>query len=353
MAKRDYYEVLQVERSADGATLKKAYRRLAMELHPDRNPDNPEAEAGFKEASEAYAVLNDAQKREIYDRFGHSGLAGRQTGFSDVGDIFTQFQDFFGDFFGMSGPSAQRRDGPQRGADIRTVVEMSIRECILGAEKDIELHHPNPCEPCRGTGAKDGALDRCTTCGGAGRVAARRGSFVMQSACPTCRGAGATAAAACPECQGRGEIETERTVRASIPAGIAEGQTLRLNGKGQAGSRGGPPGNLYVDVRVEDDPRFARDGYDLVTPVQVSFPQAALGARVTVPNPEDEDAPLPLTVPAGVQPGETLVIEEAGIPRLDGRGRGDLVCVVQVDVPKELSARARELIEELAATFGS
>lgn len=351
MAKRDYYEVLGVDRDADKGTLKKAYRKLAMELHPDRNPDNPEAEAGFKEASEAYAVLNDAQKRQVYDRFGHSGLEGRQTGFNDVGDIFSHFQDFFGDFFGGGGGG--RPDGPQRGADFATVIELSIQDCILGAEKEIELQHPDPCTACDATGAKDGKLNRCTACGGAGRVAARRGSFIMQTACPSCRGAGATAEKACGECRGSGEVSTDRKVRVNIPAGINEGQRLRISGKGQSGARGGPAGHLYVDVRIEADPVFTRDGYDLVTPVKLSFPQAALGAKLEVPNPEKDDATLSLVVPAGVQPGDTLTIEEAGIPRLDGRGRGDVVCVMQVDVPKELTPRAQELIEELAKTFDS
>ncbi len=354
MAKRDYYEVLGVARGVGAAELKRAYRKLALKHHPDRNQDDPEAAERFKEVSEAYQVLSDPDKREVYDRFGHEGLRGGGAGFQDVGDIFTHFQDIFGDFFGggMGGfGGRRRRDGPTRGGDVRTRIELTLEEAVFGAEREIELRHPTPCGDCRGTGAKNGELTTCASCGGRGQVAHRRGAFVLQTTCSACRGTGTTIGAPCETCKGRGEVASERKVRVNIPPGIDHGQTLRLAGQGQAGARGGPPGNLYVEVVVQPDERFERDGLDLVYEVNLSFPQAALGAKVQVPSLRSGEEPVELRIPPGVQPGETLVIRGAGVPRLDGRGRGDLVCVVQVEVPKELSPRAQELIEELAKTF--
>ncbi|MEM6956323.1 MAG: molecular chaperone DnaJ [Myxococcota bacterium] len=354
MEKRDYYEVLGVDRNADERTLKKAYRKMAMEFHPDRNPDDAEAEAKFKEAAEAYAVLNDAEKRSVYDRFGHAGLQGGGPGFGDVGDIFSHFQDFFGDMFGGfggGGGGRGRRTGPSRGSHVRTTVRLSLAECMTGTERELELRHPTPCGACDGTGAKDGKLERCTTCGGVGRVAQRRGGFLLQTACPTCHGAGVIAVESCPECEGTGQLTQERTVRVTIPAGIDEGQQLRLSGKGQAGSRGGPPGDLYVDVAVDIPSGFGRDGYDLVRELKVSYPQAALGAKIELEALVEGEPPVELKVPPGTQPGDTVVVRDAGFPRLDGRGEGDLVCLVQVDVPKDLSPRAKELIEELQSAF--
>lgn len=354
MEKRDYYEILSVERGADPGELKKAYKKLAMQHHPDRNPGDASAADRFKEVSEAYQVLSDPQKRELYDRFGHDGLNGGGmggVGFSDVGDIFSHFQDIFGDFFG--GGPRRRRGGPERGGNVRTRIELTLEEAVFGIEKELDLKHPTPCVPCSGTGAKDGKLTSCESCGGHGQVAHRRGAFVLQTTCPSCRGAGATISERCGECEGSGEVGSERKVRITIPPGIDHGQTLRLAGQGQVGARGGPAGHLYVEVHVQDDPRFIREGLDLVHEVHVSFPQAALGAKVEVPSLRTDEEPIALRIPAGVQPGETLVIRGAGVPRLDGRGRGDLVALVQVDVPKELSPKAQELIEELSKTFES
>ncbi|MEM9074635.1 MAG: molecular chaperone DnaJ [Myxococcota bacterium] len=357
MHKRDYYEVLDVGQGVDAAELKRAYRKLAMKHHPDRNPDDPEAADRFKEVSEAYQVLSDPQKREIYDRFGHDGLQGGPgmggVGFQDVGDVFSHFQDIFGDFFGGMGGfgGSRRRDGPSRGKDVRERIRLTLEEAVFGTEQEIELRHPTPCTDCSGTGAKDGKLTTCNACGGHGQVAHRRGAFVLQTTCPTCRGRGSMIEERCPACAGSGEVATQRKVRVNIPAGIDHGQTLRLANQGQAGARGGPAGHLYVEVMVTGDERFERDGLDLVHEIHLSFPQAALGAKVEVPSLRTDEDPVPLRVPAGVQPGETLIIRGAGVPRLDGRGRGDLVCVVQVDVPKELSPKAQELIEELAKTF--
>jgi molecular chaperone DnaJ len=353
MAKRDYYEVLGVDRGASSVDVKKAYKRLALELHPDRNPDNPESEERFKEASEAYSVLSDADKRTTYDRFGHQGLSGRGfEGFGDVQDIFSHFQDIFdgvfGGGFGGMGGGRRRRSAPSRGADVRAAVLLSLREAAFGAKKELEVTHPMPCETCRGTGAKEGKLTTCRGCGGSGQVAHARGPFVLSTTCGQCGGEGATAETPCSDCSGRGESSVSRIVKLTIPAGVDAGQTLRLSGQGQAGRLGGPAGHLYVTVDVAPDECFQRDGYDIIHELHLSYPQAALGAAVAIPTLEE---PRTLKVPAGTQPGETLILDGAGIPRLDGRGRGDLITVVQVDVPKELSARAQELLEDLAATF--
>lgn len=355
MAKADYYELLGVERTANEQELKKAYRKRAMELHPDRNPGNPEAEEQFKLCAEAYQVLSDPQKRQIYDQYGHQGLEGRGgAGFQDVGDIFGQFQDIFGDLFGFAGQRRASPNAPQRGADVQAELELTLEEAAFGTTKEMPLAHPQPCSPCNGTGAEGGRLETCATCGGRGQVARSRGAFVMSSTCPTCRGQGARIEKACPECKGRGEIDNERKVRIQVPAGIDEGQTLRLPNQGQAGRRSGPPGHLYVKVRVAADDRFERDGANLFHRLHLSFPEAALGAKVEVPAlSEKPGETLPLKIPAGTQPGDQFTLRSAGITRLDGRGRGDLVVEVQIDVPKELSPKAKELVEQLASTFAA
>ena len=362
MPKSDYYEILEVSREVTNVELKKAYRKKALEYHPDRNPDSPEAEEKFKMCAEAYAVLSDPQKRQMYDRFGHAGLGGGGApGFGDIGDVFSQFQDIFGDLFGGAGGfgfggfgSRRRRDpnAPMRGADVRTDVVLSLREAAFGTTRQVELSHPSPCEPCKGTGAKDGELRSCQMCGGRGQVARAQGAFVLTTTCPTCRGRGVQAKEACAACSGAGEVQTERTVKINVPAGVDTGQSLRLGGRGQDGARGGPAGDLYVTVHVERDEEFERNGFDLVHHVPVTYPQAALGAKVEVPAlEEDEDATQALKVPSGTQPGETLVIRGAGVPRLNGRGRGDLLCVIEVEVPKRLSREQKRLLKDLDRAF--
>jgi molecular chaperone DnaJ len=352
--KRDYYEVLGVERSAGAVEIKKAYKKLALELHPDRNPNDPSAEERFKEASEAFSVLSDDSKRQVYDRFGHAGLqsGGMQPGFGSVDDIFSSFQEIFGDLFGFGGGlgGRMRRDGPMRGADLRTGVALSLKEAAFGTQKEVVVQFPAPCTACDGTGAEGGRLDVCPTCKGQGQVAHARGAFLLSSTCPACRGAGRTASKHCKDCSGRGEVPVERKVKVAIPSGIDEGQSLRLAGQGQPGRRGGPAGHLYVTVQIDPDERFHRDGLDLVHELHVSFTRAALGATVKVPTLEGE---ADVKVPAGIQPGEQVKIKGQGVPRLDGRGRGDLVCIVQVDVPKKLSAKAKKLLLELQDTFDS
>lgn len=356
MAKRDYYEVLGIESTATVTVVKKAFKRVALDLHPDRNPDDPEAEDKMKEASEAYSVLNDPEKRATYDRHGHEGLSGQGVGgFGDMQDIFSHFSDIFDGVFGggmggMGGTGGRRRrTAPSRGADVRAAVLLSLREAAFGAQKELEVTHPTPCEPCRGTGAEGAKLRQCGGCGGSGQVAHARGPFVLSTTCGECGGEGATAEKACDECHGRGEVPSTRTVKLTVPGGVDTGQTLRLTSQGQAGRLGGPSGHLYVTVEVAADEQFHRDGYDLIHELHLSYPQAALGDELELPTLDDE--PERIKIPAGVQPGDTMVVNNAGVPRLDGRGRGDLIAVIQVDVPKELSPRARELLEELAATF--
>ena len=361
MPKPDYYEVLEVTREVTTVELKKAYRKKALEYHPDRNPENPEAEEKFKLCAEAYSILSDEQKRQVYDRYGHAGLGGGGAqGFGDVGDIFSQFQDIFGDLFGggggfgFGGFGRRRRDpnAPTRGADVRTDVSLSLREAAFGTTRQIDLSHPTPCEACSGTGAKGGELQSCDTCGGRGQVARAQGAFVMTTTCPACRGRGATAKDTCDECEGAGQVDSERVVKVNVPGGVDTGQSLRLSGRGQEGTRGGPAGDLYVTVHVERDEDFERDGFNLVHRLTLTYPQAALGAKLEVPAlEEEEDVVQTIKVPSGTQNAETLVIRGAGVPRLNGRGRGNLICVVEVEVPKKLSREQKRLLKELDRTF--
>ena len=356
MDKRDYYEVLGVSRSANADEIKKAYRKAALASHPDRHPDDPQAEERFKEASEAFQVLSDAEKRQIYDRYGHAGLQGAgHGGFTNAQDIFSHFQDLFSDFFGggFGGfPGAQRRrsDGAERGDDLQTRVRLDLAEAVFGSKKEISLAFPSPCEACQGSGAEGGRLDRCPTCNGRGQVTHARGAFMIATTCPQCQGRGSIAVEACKVCKGRGEQRSEKKVTVNIPAGIDDGQSLRLSGQGQPGKRGGPAGHLYVTVEVEEHPLYQRDGFHLVHELKVSFPQAALGAELEIPA-LDGEKKLKVRIPAGIQPGETVRLSGEGVPHLQGSGRGDLFVLVQVVVPRKLSSKAKKLLQELESSF--
>ena len=348
MTEPDYYELLGVSREASTEEIKRAYRRLALELHPDRNPDDPSAAERFKAVTEAYQVLCDPEKRRRYDAFGRAGLEG---GFPPGGveDVFRHVEDIFSDFFGGFGT---RHAGPRpsRGADLEVEVTISLAEAARGVRREVTFQHAAPCDACGGTGAEGGRLQSCGTCGGRGQVArggAMGGFFVVTSTCPHCRGAGRVPAAPCDRCEGRGRVRVERTVTVHVPAGIADGQTLRLAGQGAPGERGGPPGHLYVHVAVEPDERFERQGDDLVHALTLDITQATLGTRRQVPS-LLEEAPLEVEVPAGTQPGEEIVVPGEGMPRLDGTGRGDLRVRVQVEIPRKLSRTARKLMEKLA-----
>ena len=346
--KKDYYEVLGVPRSADAAERKRAYRRLAMELHPDRNPDNPEAESRFKDASEAYQVLSDSERRASYDRFGHAGpntgFAG--AGFNDIGDIFSAFSDIFGDVFrGGGGPRA-----PGRGADIETRLAISFAEAAVGVTKEIKIRRRAPCGSCRGSGAQPGSSpETCQQCGGRGQVMHSQGFLMISTTCPICRGEGRIVRTPCTECQGTGIDHQEDTLQIAIPAGVDDSSTLRLMGRGEAAARGGRPGNLYVILRVEADPRFERDGADLHTEAVVSFPQLALGDKLTVPTIEGE---AEIDLPAGTQPGDTLTLRGKGMPRLEERGSGDLIVHVRLQVPTSLTPDEEEHLRAFASAGG-
>jgi len=346
--KKDYYEVLGVPRNADPSDLKRAYRRLAMELHPDRNPNNPEAEGRFKEASEAYQVLSDPERRASYDRFGHAGPGGGfgGAGFSDIGDIFSAFSDIFGDVF--RGGGGQR--GPGRGADIETRLAISFAEAAVGVTKEVKIRRRAPCGSCRGSGAQPGSTPEvCQQCGGRGQVMHSQGFLMISTTCPICRGEGRIVRTPCSECQGTGIDHQEDTLQIAIPAGVDDGSTLRLMGRGEAAARGGRPGNLYVILRVEADPRFERDGADLHTEIEVSFPQLALGDRITVPT-LDGDAEV--EIPPGTQPGETLALSGKGMPRIGARGKGDVVAHLKLVVPTSLTAEEDAALRAYAAAGG-
>lgn len=359
--KRDYYEVLGVERGAAVDDIRKAYKREALKHHPDRNPGDASAEAKFKVVNEAYQVLADDEKRRIYDQFGHAGLeggAGGPGGFDGVGDVFAHMQDLFSEMFsgggfgGFAGGGGGRRQA-RRGADLRMQARLSLREAAFGVKREVTVNAPARCDDCEGNGAKPGTKpEPCANCRGTGHVSNARGFVMFTTPCPKCGGQGLVIKHPCKTCSGRGAVEKERKVVVSFPAGIDAGQRLRVSGQGMAGPPNSPPGDLYVEVDVEEDPRFERDGVDLVTRVNVSFAEAALGGEVQVAalgKPESEEASptVALKIPAGTQPGAVFTMKGEGVPRLDGRGRGSLVVVVQVDIPTKLSDRAKKLLQEL------
>jgi molecular chaperone DnaJ len=352
---RDPYEVLGVPREAGESDIKKAFRRMARELHPDVNSHDPDAEDKFKEAAEAYEILSDADRRATYDRYGHEGLrsggySSNFEGFSSVSDIFEAF--FGGGSFG-SAFGGGRSAGPAQGDDLAAAVEIDLAQAARGASVEVQYEVIARCEHCRGNGAEPGTpIETCPRCGGSGQLRAVSrtpfGQVVRAAACDTCHGEGRVAKEPCKVCQGRGRTVERTKVAVDVPAGIADGQRIRIGGRGHAGERGGPPGDLYVLVRVREDPRFLRDGDDLVTAVDVAAPLAALGTTVEVPT---VDGPVPLEVPAGTQPHETLVIRGAGMPALRGHRTGNLRVVVNVVIPRHLGREQRELLERLSESM--
>lgn len=359
-AKRDYYEVLGVARGADGVEIKKAYRKLALKHHPDRNPNDSSAEDKFKEASEAFQVLNEPEKRRIYDQFGHEGLEG--SGYSGPGgieDIFTHFEDLFGDFFGFGmggfgggrGFGRRTRGGagggnyPTQGRSIQKVVEIDLVEAAFGTKKEIEYRVPTECESCDGNGHQPGSSPQmCPTCQGRGQVTRAQGVFMLTTTCPHCNGAGQLNTNPCKSCEGAGKLMDDRAMVVTIPAGIDDGQSIRIPNKGEEGSRGGPVGHLFVEVRVTPDPNFERREFDLFTLIKISYPLAVLGGKVTIPSLEGEQE---LKIPSGSQPDDIITVKGQGIPRLNGRGRGDLHGVVRLDIPKKASRKEKKLLQQL------
>jgi molecular chaperone DnaJ len=353
VSKRDYYEILEVVRTASETEIKSAYRKQAMKFHPDRNPGNKIAEEKFKEAAEAYAILADAEKRSLYDRFGHAGVksaAGAGAGFDP--SVFQEFGDFadilgnmfgFGDLFGAGG---RRRGGPQRGADLRYDLEISFEESARGAETTIQIPRQENCETCDGSGSAPGSQpSTCPQCRGQGQVRFQQGFFTVARTCPQCRGAGKIVTKPCQTCRGAGRVSKERKITVKIPAGIATGQQLRLQNEGEGGSGGGPAGHLFVVVHVQEHEFFRRDGMNLFCEIPVHFTTVALGGEIQVPT---LDGPEMVKVPEGTQTGTTLRLKGKGMPDVGGRGRGDLFATVQVRTPKKLTREQRKLVEQLA-----
>lgn len=349
--KRDYYEVLGVDKTADAATLKGAFRKLAMQHHPDRNPGDAAAEEKFKEASEAYDVLSTPEKRARYDRFGHAGMegfGGGGAGFSGV-DLNDIFGEIFGDIFG--GGRRRGGGGPQRqrGADLRYNLEVSFEEAAFGTEVTVKIPRPKSCEVCAGTGSKTKQSRTCPTCGGAGEVRFTQGFFAVARTCSQCSGSGAVVSDPCKTCRGQGRVEAESSLTVKIPGGVDTGTRVRLSGEGEPGPQGGPAGDLYVVVQVREHPLFHREDTDILCEVPVSFTQAALGADIEVPT---LDGPVTMRVPPGTQWGKVFRLKGKGIPHLHGGGRGDQHVRIAIETPTDLSARQRELLEAFAKEAG-
>ena len=348
MSKRCYYEILEVERTADERGIKSSFRKLALKFHPDKNQGAPDAEVKFKELNEAYQVLSDGNKRAAYDRYGHAafeggrGGAGFGEGFaSSMSDIF---EEFFGDMMGQRGG----RGAAQRGADLRYNLEITMEEACHGKDAEITVPVPRTCDLCEGTGAKKGtSATTCTTCRGRGRVRAAQGFFTMEHTCPTCQGAGSVIEDPCRKCHGQGRVTVERALEAQIPPGVEDGTRIRLTGEGEAGFRGGPPGDLYIFLSLKPHHLFHRQGADLYCRLPLSFSKAALGTKIDVPTIDGDKAEI--KVPEGTQTGEQIRVKQKGMPVLRSRQRGDLYVQVVVETPRNLNARQKELLQEFSS----
>ena len=347
MVKRDYYEILGISKDATGEEIKKAYRQSALKYHPDRTPGDKESEDKFKEASEAYEVLRDSQKRSLYDQFGHDGLkrTGFQ-GFTGFDDIFSSFGDIFEDFFGFG--NRRGKDYARRGGDLRYDLPIGFRDAAFGLEKEIEIEKHEACKTCSGTGVKPGkSKQKCPSCGGRGQMNHTQGFFTISSTCSRCQGQGEIITHPCKGCKGSGLVLTPKRLKVKIPAGVETGIRLKLIGEGEAGERGGPPGDLYVVLHVEPDFFFERHGNDLLCQIPISFSQAALGDTIAVPTLNGHEK---ITLPPGTQTGQIFTIKGAGIPHLHGRGKGDELVHVMVKTPTRLSKKQIKLFEELASS---
>lgn len=353
MAKRDYYQVLGVARDASEEDLKKAYRKLAMQFHPDRNQGDASAEAKFKELNEAYDVLKDAEKRAAYDRFGHAAFeggmgGGGQGGFGGGGNPFGgAFEDIFEEMFGGMGRRGGRGGPVGRGSDLRTAVEVTLEEAFAGAKKTIRVGTSVVCEACKGSGSEGPAAQAastCGTCGGSGKVRAQQGFFLIERTCPTCGGAGRVVKNPCKVCAGQGRVQRDRTLSVAVPAGVEDGTRIRLSGEGEAGLRGAPAGDLYVDIAVKSHPIFQRDGANIFVRVPLRMTQAALGAAVEVPTVDGGRAKV--TIPAGTQTGDQFRLRGKGFSVLRSAARGDMYVQVAVETPQNLSKRQQELLAE-------
>ena len=349
---RDYYEVLGISRSASVEEIKSSYRKAALKWHPDRNPDNKQqAEEKFRECTEAYSVLSDAEKRQVYDTYGHAGLSGSAGGVDFSGTIFQDFHDIFGDFFGfedMFGGGRRGRSRAHRGADLRYDMTLTFDEAATGVSTKIKLPRQELCSACKGTGAKAGTgAATCQTCGGRGQLAYQQGFFTISRTCPACQGAGQIIKERCPECRGQGRLEREKVIELRVPPGVDTGTRLRVPGEGEAGQNGGPPGDLYVVLEVKEHSFFERRGADLYCTIPISIAQAALGTELQVPGLNAEER---LKIPEGTQSGAVFRIKGHGLSDPRGGGKGDLYYHVRVVTPTKLTREQRKLMEQLGAT---
>jgi len=347
MAKQDYYKVLDLPRNASEVDIKKAYRRLAMKHHPDRNPDDPGSEHKFKEAKEAYEILCDAQKRAVYDQFGHAGLEGGRGGGFSAGEAFG---DIFGEMFGDIFSGGQRgRSQVFRGADLRYEMELDLEQAVFGTESEIRIPSLGECKTCKGTGAAKGSVPKtCDTCGGQGQVRVQQSIFTIQQPCPSCKGRGKIISNPCDSCYGQGRVRQEKTLPVKVPAGVDTGDRIRVNGEGEAGRNGGPAGDLYVEIKVREHAIFEREGSHLSCEVPVSFTTAALGGSVEVPTLNGE---VVLKIPSETQSGRVFRVREKGVRPVRGGAAGDLFCRVVVETPVSLSADQKDLLKRFEATL--
>ena len=352
MNNRDYYEILGISRDCQNDEIKSMYRKLALKYHPDRNPGDKEAEEKFKEAAEAYEVLRDPEKRQLYDRFGHEGLQGTGfRGFSGFEDIFSSFGDIFEGFFGFGG--SRGRSQARQGKSLRYDLNLTLEEAFEGKEEELSFHRLESCKTCGGSGARPGSDPQtCATCQGRGQVIRSQGFFQVSSTCPACHGQGEIISDPCPDCRGGGKIRTQRTINAKIPPGVDTGSQLRLRGEGEPGEQGGPPGDLFVVIHVKEHDFFKREDEDLICQIPISFVQAALGDTLTIPILGDESA-HELEIPSGTQPNDVIKVRGKGMSSLRGyERRGDLYVRINVKVPERLTEYQRELLEAFAETEG-
>ncbi len=349
MLDADYYELLEVERTADDKTIKSSYRRLAMQCHPDKNPGCAQSEAKFKAISEAYDCLKDPQKRAAYDRFGKAAFQNGGMGNGPPPDFSDIFESVFGEFMGGGRGGGGRRTNVLRGNDLRYDLEISLEDAFNGRAVELNVDGTAACEPCDGKGAKPGTSARtCNICGGRGQVRAQQGFFVLEQTCPSCRGVGEVIADPCPSCRGEGRVEKRKSLDVNVPPGVDEGTRIRLAGEGEAGIRGGPPGDLYIFIHLARHSVFQREGTTLFARLPLSFTTAALGGTVEVPG--LDRGRHEVKIPAGMQSGKQVRIRGAGMPILNGRGQGDMVIEVHVETPTRLTAKQKELLEEFRCT---